>query len=230
MMGRIYGLFEWISRLFFTNILWIIFNIPIIYLIISLIFIENTAQSMGIMMYIAVIAPFLFFPATTALFGIVRKWIMNELDIPIFRSFWGFFKGNYVKSLLAGLLLEVIWIILVADAYYFMTYISDWFLYPFLLLFFFLAVFTLHVFSTIVHFEMKVFQSLKNAVFMTIGRPLVSVMIGIVNIFVVYISIVHMPFLIIAVLGTVIGLVSFWGFYRIYLSVENSHEKDSVEN
>lgn len=229
-MSRIYGLFEWISRIFFANILWITLNIPIIYLIISLIFVENTTQYIGIVMYIAIIAPFLFFPTTAALFAIVRKWIMNERDIPIFSSFWCLFKENYVKSLLAGIILEVIWFILIADAYYFMTYISDWFLYPFLLLFMFLSVFTLHVFSTIVHFNMKVFHSLKNAVFMTIGRPLVTFMIGIINIFIVYISITHMPFLIIAALGTITALVSFWGFYRIYLSVESLHAKEISES
>lgn len=226
-MSRIYGLFEWISRLFFTNILWVILNIPIIYLIISLIFVENRSQFIGVIMYMVAIAPFLFFPATVALFAVVRKWIMNEQDIPIFSYFWRFFKENYRKSLLTGIILETIWIILIADAYYFMTYISDWFLYPFLVLFFFLAVFTLHVFSATVHFEVKVFQSLKNAMFMTIGRPLLTIMIGIVNIFIVYISITKMPFLIIATLGTVIGLVSFWGFYRIYLSLENIQVKQS---
>ncbi|GAA3329844.1 hypothetical protein GCM10020331_079970 [Ectobacillus funiculus] len=49
-----------------------------------------------------------FMPATVALFTIVRKWLMKEIDIPIWRTFLTVYKKmNSEKSNILGLILAV---------------------------------------------------------------------------------------------------------------------------
>lgn len=60
---------DWLWRLILANVCWIIF----------------TLLGLGI---------FGFFPSTVALFTVVRKWLKNEQDIPI----WKTFKRVYIKE------------------------------------------------------------------------------------------------------------------------------------
>ena len=41
------------------------------------------------------IGVFGFMPATTALFSVTRKWIMGKTDIPIFKTFWQAYRGEF---------------------------------------------------------------------------------------------------------------------------------------
>src|SRR5690625_7725182 len=83
------------------------------------------------------------------MFAVTRKWVMKEIDIPIIRSFWSYYKENYLRSMLGGLILDVIWIIYVLDYYYFMVLNSE--SYSSTLLFF-LSILFLIVFAFLVAF------------------------------------------------------------------------------
>ena len=228
-MRLLYNILEWMMRFFVVNLLWIIFNIPVVYLLISLLLAENQSQFISLTIILVVISPFLLFPATAGMFGVIRKWIMNEREIPVVQSFWKFYKENYVKSMFGGFIIEVLWIIFIVDCYYFITYVSEMFIYLFIIIFILLFMFTVYFISTIIHFEAKLLYSLKNAMLITVGRPILSLGLGIINALIIYVSVYQITFLIPTFMGTLITLVSFAGFYKVYVTLETSRKRDGLK-
>src|SRR5690625_821087 len=172
LMGSFYHISEWVMRFLVTNLLWFIFNLPIVYLAVHLIMVENMSELVMVTITIAVLMPFIFIPATVAMFAVTRKWVMKEIDIPIIRSFWSYYKENYLRSMLGGLILDVIWIIYVLDYYYFMVLNSEsysstllFFLsILFLIVFAFLVAFTFNFISYTVHIHERLFKTLKDKI------------------------------------------------------------------
>jgi uncharacterized membrane protein YesL len=80
-MKGILSVSEWVMRLVYVNILWIVFTL------------------LGLVILG-------FFPATTAMFAIVRRWVMKE-ELPVFKTFWTTYKSEFLKSNLLGLLIIV---------------------------------------------------------------------------------------------------------------------------
>lgn len=72
-VGVLYRTSEWIMRLVYLNLLWIAFSL------------------LGIVL-------FGFFPATAAMFSVVRKWIMGETDVRVFKEFWQTYRKEFWKS------------------------------------------------------------------------------------------------------------------------------------
>lgn len=232
LMGSLYYTSEWIMRFLVTNLLWLIFNLPIVYLAINLIVVENISELLMVAITVAVFIPFIFFPATTAMFAVTRKWVMKETDIPIIRSFWSYYKENYLRSILSGLILGAIWIIYILDYYYFMILESESFSSTllfflsslFLIVLVFLVAFTFNFISYTVHINERLFKTLKDALIITIGSPLISLSISGVSGFIVYISFSVFTFLIPFFMGSLIAFVSFTGFNMIYLKVVSLRE------
>src|SRR5699024_1097485 len=87
-----YKFCEWVTKLVYLNLLW--FTFTIVGLVIF-----------GLM------------PATVAMFGVVRKWILENKDIEITALFWKTYKEQFVKANGLGM-------ILIALGYLFMTEIK----------------------------------------------------------------------------------------------------------
>lgn len=169
---------------------------------------------------VLMILPFLFFPATTGMFAVIRGWVMNSHDTSIITSFLKYYKENYIRSMIGGFIIVLIWLIFIVDYYFFTTHVNGHFKYLFIFLAIFLIAFTLHFISGTVHFEAKLFTSLKNALFITIGSPILSAGIGIINVLVIYISFNYLTVLIPLFIGPLIAIVSFYGFYKVYLKID----------
>ncbi len=67
-----YRICTWIMRMAYVNLLWVAFSL----------------LGLGI---------FGFFPATAAMFVVIRKWLSSEQDIPVFKTFWNAFKTEFIK-------------------------------------------------------------------------------------------------------------------------------------
>jgi len=78
--GKFAGVLNWISRLLYLQVIWVLFCI--IGLLIG-----------GI------------FPATFAMFGIIRIWIREEKDIQIYKKFSEMYKESFVKTNILGWLM-----------------------------------------------------------------------------------------------------------------------------
>lgn len=151
----IYTILEWITRFAYANLLWIVFTL-----------------AGGII--------FGLFPATIALFAVCRDWARGDTDKPLFASFWQFYKQDFLKSNLLGLFVAAVAVIVAVDILYIQS-ISDealnWTIVPlfaFMLLF---LLFLFYLFPTFVHFDISVWQVIKNSFLIMLVNPFKSFLI-----------------------------------------------------
>jgi len=149
LIWKIYRIAEAITRILYINLLWVAFSL------------------------LGVIVLGLF-PATAAMFSVVRKGMLGEKDIPIFKTFWQYYKSEFIQSNLLGYALVVIGAVLYIDLRFFQK--SDGiitlglsYLFLFLLLVYFTVV--LYIFPVFVHYQFKTLEYIKYALIMAIGRP-----------------------------------------------------------
>ncbi len=229
LMGGFYKISEWIMRLSVTNLLWIICSIPFIFLIFPVILAQSSDALMSSLILSSIIAPFTLFPATAALFSVARKWVMGEVDAPLLRTFFRNYKECYVQSMIGGILYVALFAILIVDFRVYLVKLESLQLisYLFIALMALLAVSLFNFFSMVVHYQMKTFQLLKNALLLTIGRPFRSLSTAIMCGFVVYISFSSpkLMFLVPFFTGSIVAAIAFWNFYAIYMKLQLQAEK-----
>lgn len=225
-MGGFYRISEWIMRFSVTNLLWIIFNIPVVFFAFNLLFVESLEQLIAVMLPIVVLAPFVLFPATAAMFSVVRKWIMGDTDVPLIKSFWRGYKSNYKQSMLGGLVIVPLWGIFVFDFIFYAMEVSSLLRYLFIVLGVILLAFTFNFFSMTVHFHMKFWAIMKNSALISIGRPLISVGMVLVNGMLLYISFTTFTWLLPFFTGSLAAYVSFLSFYHVYNKAQQIKERE----
>lgn len=231
MMGGFYKISEWIMRLSVTNVLWIICSIPFVFFLFAAIFLsQDESQIYPSLVLAAIVAPFTFFPATAALYAVVRKWVMGEVDVPLFKTFFRGYKENYLQSMIGGLLYTLLYVIMFVDYKVYLNELSSFQMlsYVFIGLIFLLFVSMFNFFSMMVHYHMKTFQLLKNAILITIGRPFRSLSTVIASGGILFIS-MRFTFLIPFFMGSLIAIVSFYNFHLIYLKLKEQQERAEAE-
>lgn len=209
---------ELITRFAGANVLWFICNLPIVFLCLSLLAMENANEMFTILITIMFLVPFIFFPSTAAMFGVVRKFILEE-KISVIRSFLKYYKENYFKSMVGGIFITVLSMIL---AYYYMMLanISPLFIFIFVVLALVLFIFMLNFLSIIVHLNTKLFAAFKSAFLITISAPFLSIGVCVASIVLIYISINVITFLIPFFVGSIIAYIAFLGFYKVMLRLQ----------
>ena len=149
-VNRIYSATEWIARFAYINLLWIGFSLA------GLVFLG-------------------FFPATISMFAVIRKWIMGERDIPIFRTFWTTYKSEFLRGNGLGLIVAVVGGLIVLDLVYMKNFengLMNSIQIP-LYMFMFAVVMTIfYLFPVYVHYELKLMQVIKNSFLIMIINPL----------------------------------------------------------
>lgn len=154
-MGGLQKVAEWITRLAYINLLWLGFTIA------------------GLVL-------FTFYPATFAMFAVIRKWIMGETDLPVFKTFLSYFKKDFLSGNLIGLMVTVIAVVLFVDLQFLLNYagggLAVYFYYPVLFVTLVVALGTLFVFPVYVHYQLKHVQVLKTAFFLMAINPLLSIL------------------------------------------------------
>jgi uncharacterized membrane protein YesL len=149
-LGSFNKLLEWISRLAFLNILWISFSL------------------LGLVI-------FGFFPSTVAMFAVVRKWMLGNEDVSIFKTFWTAYKKEFFKSNLLGLMIVAIGMVLYIDFIFIESAANGFvsFLYiPFSIITFIFVCMLFYMIPIFVHYDMKLSQVIKNSFFVMIMNPL----------------------------------------------------------
>lgn len=147
--GFIYKASIWITKLAYMNILWILFSVA------------------GFIL-------FGIFPATVSIFAIIRKWRKGDTEVPIFKTFWQFYRSEFFKSNQLGFILLIIGFILYVDLR--ILYLTVGFLqllyYPILILFFIYLLVCLNAFPVYVHYELKALQIIRTSFIRIIINPL----------------------------------------------------------
>lgn len=141
-MGKLFSICEWIMKLAYVNLLWLLFTLAGFILL-------------GWM------------PSTVALFTIVRKWILKDAEVPIWSTFLSTYKKDFLKINVSGLIFTVLGGLLYIDYYLVLNFegfirivmISILLLMSLLYLITFVFFFPVYV-----HFDLKQFEYFKYAI------------------------------------------------------------------
>lgn len=223
-MGGLYGVSEWIMRFTIVNLLWVVFNFPIAFLFVNVFVTDQPVEWFILLIPIVILVPFLFFPATAAMFASARDWILEKEGHSLVKSYWHYYKENYKKSLLAGMLFTSLWVIWLVD-YYYLSQTNEILLFVFIILGIVLFVININFFSILVHYEMKLFTMLKNALLITLGSPVLLLTVAIGSGIILYGSLNGPIFLIPFLSGSLTAFLSFSAFYRLYIKLTQQEEK-----
>ncbi|MDG5788490.1 DUF624 domain-containing protein [Evansella sp. AB-P1] len=196
LVGGFYRLSEWIMRLAFLNILWIIFSIA------------------GLLL-------FGITPATVAVFTIIRKWFMGQVDIPIFKTFTSVFKGEFVKVNVLSFLIGAICIIIYIDFILIASFggIVQSLLFAVLVIVsLLLLIITLYIFPVYVHYDLKFFDYLKWSLIIGLLNPAatITIMVGIIVLYQIYTFIPgFIPFFSMSLIGMAIMGPAYFSIQKI---------------
>ncbi|MFD1066886.1 YesL family protein [Oceanobacillus locisalsi] len=190
----------WITRFAYLNLLWIAFSL----------------LGLGL---------FGFFPATAAMFAVVRKWVQGEKDIPVFQVFWKSYKKEFLKInvlgyMLAGTgyLMTMEFQILRTQEHIAYTMAS----FAVVGLFLLLAVIALYLFPLFAHFQLRPLDYIKWALLIGIGHPLLTVFLLGIVIALIYLSLITIPVLLFFFGGSVIAYILMWGVHLTFAKMEES--------
>jgi uncharacterized membrane protein YesL len=159
---------------------------------------------------------FTIFPATTALFGVVRKWHVEGTDVGVVRIFFQLFKTNFKKSFIIGLIWLLAGFILYFDLSIVLQIDFTGKIFVFILLIFssILYVFmTIYIFFILVHQDLTIVQSIKNALFMSIGYYLHTFLI--IAILIGALAITYLAPIFLMVIGSVLAFSIYQVFQRV---------------
>ncbi|KAA8999826.1 DUF624 domain-containing protein [Paenibacillus spiritus] len=230
-MGGIYRITEWISRIAFSNILWALCSVPFLFVVL-LKFIMLASDTGGaneqvlLNWGLGITAPFTLFPATSALFNVVRKWVMGNTDVGTFRTFFKGYKENYVKSMLGGLIYTVLSVVMYVDVTVYMNQMKDFQIVGILMLVLMIILFVsmFNFFSIVVHYEMKFKEVIINSLLITIARPF-RVFSSLVSAAVLAYIGMRYPVLFVLCIPTLIAMAAFFNFYATYNKLQAQAEE-----
>lgn len=215
-----------IKRFAGTNIIWFIFNLPIIVLGFMITITEGLSDINIYLISMIILAPFVLFPATAAMFGVIRKFVMDE-DILIIPGFFQYYRENYLKSVVGGIFFTLIWVLL-GYIYLLLSHI-----YLFVIVCGIIAIvlfmFTLNYISMIVHMEVAFTRAIKNALLFTISGNVLTIGIGLLSMGIVYVNFKIAPVLIPFFSGSIIAYIAFWTYYRLVIGIQVLQDKQARE-
>lgn len=213
LLGGFYRLSEWVMKLAYANLLWIAFT-----LLGGILF--------GLM------------PATTALFTITRRWMINkdEDDFSVFKLFWSTYRINFFKSNLLGsffiISAGILYIYfqnihLVPDKY---SQVFQIFLYSIVIAYSITVVF---IFPVFVYFNGGISQYIKNSFVIGLSFPhyalyMLLLVGGIITIF------LFIPSLLLFFGGSFLAFVTLKIASKVFVKIEerqelrNGHHEKSV--
>ncbi|MGY4691029.1 YesL family protein [Salibacterium sp. K-3] len=193
---------EWMLRFAYLNVLWIFFSLS------------------GLII-------FGFFPATTAMFSIVRKWLKGEVETPVFKTFWNNYKTDFFKSNKLGLLITVtgvslyVYYILIQQIDGTMSYILR---YLSLLVSFIYILTLLYVFPVFAHYETKVMSMIKTSFLVMIVSP-VSTLMTMAGMTLLYFTAFYLPGLIPVFGGSVLSFLLMWSGEIAFFNITRKKSK-----
>lgn len=233
-MGGFYRISEWIMRLSVINLLWILCGLPFFlvafmgFFSILQVQVEDVLMQLySLLILCGIVAPFTLFPSTAAMFSVARKWLTGEEDVPLFKTFFRGYKENFKQAMLGGIIYLIFEIIIVVNLYFYNTTASGWGIMKYLVLTLtvVLSISFFHFFSIMTHLHMKLLQIIKNSVLITIGHPVRSISMIVLNGVVIYFSLTKFTFLIPFFMGSIIAIISFWHFNTIFGRLQTKQQE-----
>lgn len=219
---------EWIMFFLLVNLIWLLFNFPVVYLGVSMLFVQTTEELQSIIIWVLVLLPIIFMPATTAMFAVVRRKIAGTYEGRLVYFFWKYYKENFKRSMLGSLVIIPIWSLWLINFLLSGIQMGTAAFYMYIIATCFLLSFTNYFLSDTVHFSLKLFSSLKKAFIMSVAYSHYTIGLAITCfLFTAIIYYIH-PLLLILFSGSTIAFLYFWGYYRIFLNAQAKEESTNV--
>ncbi|WP_407271110.1 YesL family protein [Radiobacillus sp. PE A8.2] len=207
MAKSLFGVTEWITRFAYINLLWIGFSI------------------LGLIV-------FGFFPATIAMFAVIRKWIRGEDDLPTFRTFWSVYKQEFLKGNLFGVIIFIILFIFYIDIQFMQLNAENWLNLihiPIYLVMLFFTLMALYLVPVYVHYDISIFQVFKNAFLIMLINPIINVMV-LISLAVTYYVMTFVPGLLFFFGGSIGAFLIMLGCHQAFQKIEQKKQKASEAN
>lgn len=197
MTHSLYKFTVWISRLAILNLLWLGFSL------------------LGLV-------AFGFFPATVAMFVVLRSWLRGEDDRPIFRTYWQAYRANFLTANGYGLIIALLGAIVYSNLIFMSLNESQSILFlhiPLYTFLIFVALTLLYLFPVYAHYDLGFFQTIKQAFLIMVIQPIQTL----VMIFGIVASVVVMRF--------IPGLTFFFGgsFIALLITATCNHSFQTIE-
>jgi len=230
--GGFYRISEWIMRLSAINLLWLFCSLPVVFLVFLQLLAVMGMEEIRTVYALAfnpfglaalLVAPFTFFPATSAMFSVARKWVTGDADVPLFRSFFRYFKENYKPAMLGGFVFEFFYVVFLVN-FQFYTDQTNWLgnlNLVFLVFLALLAAVVLNYFCYVAHFDLPFGKLLRNSALITVAKLPNTLSILIVNGALLYLSFKpRLMFLALFFTGSLTALYTFWSFHRMISKIQ----------
>lgn len=115
------------------------------------------------------------YPATTAMFAMVRDWLRGKSDLPVFKTFWRYYKLDFLKSNLLGIFINLLLMLIAIDIFYIIVNNQlTWTHFPFYAFILIVVLFMFYIFPSFAHFNLNVIPLIKNAFLIMIISPIQS--------------------------------------------------------
>jgi uncharacterized membrane protein YesL len=113
-----------------------------------------------------------FFPATAAMFAVIRRWIGGESDLQVFKLFWKYYKTDFIKANVLGLILLMFGVTLYVNLKFVFTITTFEILYvPILAITICFSLMLLYIFPVYVHYEFNLLLVIKNSFLIMVLNP-----------------------------------------------------------
>lgn len=234
-MGGLYKITEWIMRIAGSNLLWLICSLPFMIpagtkFMLYLNPVPGLENEIFTYLAMAVLAPFVFFPATSALFSVTRKWVMGETDLSIIKVYFKGYKENYKQSMIGGIFYTLLVVVMVFDYNVYMKQLENMQMIGIIILIFLIIVFVslFNFFSMVAHYHMKTTQIIKNAILLTIIKPFRMLTTVICTAVLLFLTLKY-GWLILFGLGSLTALVAYFNFNVAYNKIQEKVDKMNAD-
>ncbi|MFB3160028.1 YesL family protein [Neobacillus sp. 179-J 1A1 HS] len=197
LLTGIYNLCKWITHFAYMNFLWVLFTI------------------LGGVVFGII-------PSTVTMFAIARKMAMGEEDIPVFKTFWGTYRLEFLRSNLLGLILTVIGLVWYFDLHFFRQFEGSIYTimnYAMMILGMVFFILLIYVFPVYVHYDLKLYQYLTYALKIGFLRP-ASVIFMFVGTLCTYYFLIYLPGLIPLFGITFFVYFNMWIAFKSFQNIE----------
>ncbi|PGY15938.1 hypothetical protein COE25_01285 [Bacillus sp. AFS031507] len=153
--NRLFNTFNTVVDLFLLNLLWVITSLPLI----------------------------TFFPATAAMFGVIRKRILQKETEGIWKGFFKIFKENFKQSFILSIFWGILALFLFFDYRLIHPGVSVVQLIFYIILIIGILLFSaisIYLFPIMVHFELSWNNVIRNAFFFSLMNPVLTILLLII--------------------------------------------------
>lgn len=197
-MNRYYLICQWVTRLVYLNSLWIGFTIV----------------GLGL---------FGLMPATSAMFSVVRKWVNEDRDIPIFTTFWRMYKTEFTLTNIAGIFFFSSSYLLIIELRILLGQESIIYIFGVagvVILLFVLGIIWLYFFPVFVHYKLSLANYIKWPFILALVHPLMTVFLLVSLASIYYFIYSTSPILLFLFGGSVTAYIVTWGVSKTFKHVE----------